>query len=83
MLILTAWVCHPTHRACAKISASPTVADAALRDQLLARLKGVPGARYAEIAEHAQVGGCMLLGLRVHVCVVRLAVPERFPGARY
>ncbi|GBF95901.1 hypothetical protein Rsub_08492 [Raphidocelis subcapitata] len=42
------------HWACAKISASPSVPDAALRDALLARLRGVPGAHYAPIAAHAQ-----------------------------
>jgi hypothetical protein len=43
-------------RACAKISASPSVPDATLREQLLARLKAVPGAKFAPIAAHAQVG---------------------------
>ncbi|KIY91436.1 hypothetical protein MNEG_16528 [Monoraphidium neglectum] len=43
------------HWACAKISASASVPDAQLREQLLARLKAVPGARFAPIAAHAQV----------------------------
>jgi hypothetical protein len=56
-------------RACAKISASPSVPDAALRDALLARLRGVPGVHYAPIAVHAQArprgGGGGFKGFRV------------------
>jgi predicted hotdog family 3-hydroxylacyl-ACP dehydratase len=41
--------------ACAKISASSDVADAALRAQLDSKLRGRAGIRYAAIATHAQV----------------------------
>ncbi|KAI8468744.1 MAG: vacuolar protein sorting-associated protein 16 [Monoraphidium minutum] len=53
------------HWACAKISASPSVPDAALREQLLARLRSVPGARFAPIAAHAQSVGRRSLAIRL------------------